>query len=114
MYTNCVVDAALLMGRSFRVGCGPNGMLIHSGSLVNNPRTGLSSIIHIEKVASDKVVRDDKNKIKEDLEESSLIRWTSIRVLIMNFRRLNLTFSDIASESCGKSFGFARHLQVLY
>ncbi|RCV46332.1 hypothetical protein SETIT_9G523200v2 [Setaria italica] len=69
MYTNCVVDAALLMGRSFRVGWGPNGMLVHSGSLVNSPGTGLSSVIHIEKVASDKVVRDDKNKIKEDLAE---------------------------------------------
>ncbi|RCV23380.1 hypothetical protein SETIT_5G001700v2 [Setaria italica] len=69
MYTNCVVDAALFMGRSFRVGWGPNGMLIYSGSLVNSPGTGLSSVIHIGKVASDKVVRDDKNKIKEDLAE---------------------------------------------
>ncbi|PAN51343.1 hypothetical protein PAHAL_9G587000 [Panicum hallii] len=69
MYANCVVDAALFMGRSFRVGWGPNGMLVHSGSLVNSPGTGLSSVIHIEKVASDKVVRDDKNKIKEDLAE---------------------------------------------
>ncbi|CAN6321288.1 unnamed protein product [Urochloa humidicola] len=69
MYTNCVVDAALFMGRSFRVGWGPNGMLVHSGSLVNSPGTGLSSVIHIEKVASDKVVHDDKNKIKEDLAE---------------------------------------------
>ncbi|KAF8718221.1 hypothetical protein HU200_025715 [Digitaria exilis] len=67
MYSNCVVDAALFMGRSFRVGWGPNGMLVHSGSLVNSPGMGLSSVIHIEKVASDRVVRDDKNKIKEDL-----------------------------------------------
>ncbi|CAN6313894.1 unnamed protein product [Urochloa humidicola] len=69
MYTNCVVDAALFMGRSFRVGWGPNGMLVHSGSLVSSPGTGLSSVIHIEKVASHKVVHDDKNKIKEDLAE---------------------------------------------
>ncbi|CAL4920998.1 unnamed protein product [Urochloa decumbens] len=69
MYTNCVVDAALFMGRSFRVGWGPNGMLVHSGSLVNSPGTGLSSVIHIEKVASDKVVHDDKSKVKEDLAE---------------------------------------------
>lgn len=68
-YTICVVDAALFMGRSFRVGWGPNGLLVHSGSLVNSPGTGLSSVIHIEKVASDKVVRDDKDKIKDDLTE---------------------------------------------
>lgn len=68
-YTVCVVDAALFMGRSFRVGWGPNGLLVHSGSLVNSPGTGLSSVIHIEKVASDKVVRDDKDKIKDDLTE---------------------------------------------
>lgn len=68
-YTVCVVDAALFMGRSFRVGWGPNGLLVHSGSLVNSPGTVLSSVIHIEKVASDKVVRDDKDKIKDDLTE---------------------------------------------
>lgn len=69
MYANCVVDAALFMGRSFRVGWGPNGILVHSGSLVNSPGAGMSSVIHIEKVASDKVVRDDKNKVKDDLTE---------------------------------------------
>ncbi|XP_062210054.1 nuclear pore complex protein NUP96 [Phragmites australis] len=69
IYTNCVVDAALFMGRSFRVGWGPNGILVHSGSLVNSPGTGLSSVIHLEKVAGDKVVRDEKNKVKEDLAE---------------------------------------------
>lgn len=69
VYSNCVVDAALFMGRSFRVGWGPNGILVHSGSLVNRPGTGLSSVIHIEKVAGDKVVRDEKNKIKEELTD---------------------------------------------
>jgi nuclear pore complex protein Nup98-Nup96 len=69
IYTNCVVDAALFMGKSFRVGWGPNGILVHSGSLINNPGTGLSSVIHIERVAVDKVVRDEKGNIKEDLTE---------------------------------------------
>lgn len=68
-YSNCVVDAALFMGRSFRVGWGPNGILLHSGSLVNCPGTGLSSVVHIEKVAADKVVRDEQNKVKEELTE---------------------------------------------
>ncbi|TVU48240.1 hypothetical protein EJB05_07869 [Eragrostis curvula] len=69
IYTNCVVDAALFMGKSFRVGWGPNGILVHSGSLVSSPGTGLSSVIHIEKVAVDKVVRDEKNKAKGELTE---------------------------------------------
>ncbi|KAM3230827.1 hypothetical protein ACQJBY_061169 [Aegilops geniculata] len=69
VYSNCVVDAALFMGRSFRVGWGPNGILLHSGSPVNTPGTGLSSVIHIEKVAGDKVVRDEQNKVKEELAE---------------------------------------------
>lgn len=68
-YSNCVVDAALFMGRSFRVGWGPNGILLHSGSLVNSPGTGLSSVIHIEKVVADKVVRDEQNKVKAELTE---------------------------------------------
>ncbi|XP_006649480.1 nuclear pore complex protein NUP96 [Oryza brachyantha] len=69
IYTNCVVDAALFMGKSFRVGWGPNGILVHSGSLVNRPGTGLSSVIHVEKVVCDKVVRDEKNKVKEELTD---------------------------------------------
>jgi nuclear pore complex protein Nup98-Nup96 len=69
IYTSCVVDAALFMGKSFRVGWGPNGMLVHSGSLVNSPEAALSSVIHIERVVLDKVVRDEKNKVKEDLTE---------------------------------------------
>ncbi|KAK3150615.1 hypothetical protein QOZ80_3AG0235480 [Eleusine coracana subsp. coracana] len=69
IYTNCVVDSALFMGKSFRVGWGPNGILVHSGSLVSTPGTGLSSVIHVEKVAVDKVVRDEKNKAKDDLTE---------------------------------------------
>ncbi|KAI9592112.1 nuclear protein 96-domain-containing protein [Syncephalis fuscata] len=32
--TNCLVDAGLTMGRSFRVGWGPGGLLVHSGRLV--------------------------------------------------------------------------------
>ncbi|OAY78877.1 Nuclear pore complex protein NUP96 [Ananas comosus] len=66
-YSNCVVDAALFMGRSFRVGWGPNGVLVHSGSPVRNPNSGLSSIVNVEKVAVDRAVRDEKNKFREDL-----------------------------------------------
>ncbi|KAL1551330.1 nuclear pore complex protein NUP96 [Salvia divinorum] len=66
-----IVDAALFMGRSFRVGWGPNGILVHSGMPVGsyNSRAVLSSVINIEKVALDKVTRDDNNKVKEELTD---------------------------------------------
>lgn len=66
-HSHNIVDAALFMGRSFRVGWGPNGTLIHSGTCGGNIGTGLSSIINIEKVAIGKPVRDEKNKVKEEL-----------------------------------------------
>lgn len=66
-HSHNVIDAALFMGRSFRVGWGPNGTLVHSGTPVGKTGTGLSSFIHIEKVALDHTVRDEKNKVNEEL-----------------------------------------------
>lgn len=68
-----IVDAGLFMGRSFRVGWGPNGVLVHSGAPVggNNSHRFLSSIIHVEKVALDKVVRDENNKSRKELVDFS-------------------------------------------
>lgn len=63
-----IVDAGLFMGRSFRVGWGPNGVLIHSGTRVGS-KDGqgiLSSVITLEKVAIDKVARDEKNEVKKE------------------------------------------------
>ncbi|KAM7480292.1 hypothetical protein LguiA_028505 [Lonicera macranthoides] len=67
-----IVDAALFMGRSFRVGWGPNGVLVHTGAPVGsrNPQRVLSSVINLEKVAIDKVVRDGNNKVREELIDS--------------------------------------------
>jgi nuclear pore complex protein Nup98-Nup96 len=65
--TNCVVDAALFMGQSFRVGWGPNGLLVHSGSPVRNQGCGLSSVIHLERVASDRTARDKSGLVKKEL-----------------------------------------------
>lgn len=63
-----IVDAGLFMGRSFRVGWGPNGVLIHSGVPVgSSDRQGiLSSVITLEKVAIDKVTRDEMNEVKKE------------------------------------------------
>ncbi|KAH9609004.1 hypothetical protein KSS87_020553 [Heliosperma pusillum] len=63
-----IVDAGLFMGRSFRVGWGPNGVLIHSGTPVsgNSSKGILSSVITVETVAIDKVARDENNEVKQD------------------------------------------------
>ncbi|GLU21993.1 hypothetical protein SLE2022_380960 [Rubroshorea leprosula] len=66
-----IVDAALFMGRSFRVGWGPNGVLVHSGMPIagNDSQRVLSSVINVERVAIDKVVRDEHNRVKKELVE---------------------------------------------
>ncbi|KAJ0075769.1 hypothetical protein Patl1_34709 [Pistacia atlantica] len=68
-----IVDAGLFMGRSFRVGWGPNGILVHTGAPIgtSNSQGVLSSIINVEKVAIDKVVRDENNKVRKELVEFS-------------------------------------------
>ncbi|WOL00606.1 nuclear pore complex protein [Canna indica] len=66
-FSKNIVDAALFMGRSFRVGWGPNDILVHSGTPVGSSNSGLSSQINIQKVAIDKAVRDEKDKINEEL-----------------------------------------------
>lgn len=67
-----IVDAALFMGRSFRVGWGPNGVLVHTGAPVGSTNSSrvLSSVINIEKVAIDRVVRDENNKVRDELIDS--------------------------------------------
>ncbi|OAY52713.1 nuclear pore complex protein NUP96 [Manihot esculenta] len=66
-----IVDAGLFMGRSFRVGWGPNGVLVHPGALVgsNGSQRFLSSVINVEKVAIDRVIKDEDNNTKKDLIE---------------------------------------------
>ncbi|KAK8618993.1 hypothetical protein V6N13_132963 [Hibiscus sabdariffa] len=68
-HSHNIVDAALFMGRSFRVGWGPGGILVHSGAPVgsNDAQRVLSSVINVEKVAIDKVVRDENSKVKKEL-----------------------------------------------
>ncbi|KAK1413110.1 hypothetical protein QVD17_34877 [Tagetes erecta] len=67
-YSKNIVDAGLLMGRSFGIAWGPNNLLIHCGSVGGNSKNPeLSSTISLEKVAIDNVVRDEDNKIREEL-----------------------------------------------
>ncbi|XP_009362360.2 nuclear pore complex protein NUP96 [Pyrus x bretschneideri] len=73
-HSHNIVDAGLFMGRSFRVGWGPNGTLVHAGTPVgsNGSPMMLSSIINIEKVAIDSVVRDENNKVREELVDMAI------------------------------------------
>ncbi|XP_071742668.1 nuclear pore complex protein NUP96 [Rutidosis leptorrhynchoides] len=68
-YSRNIVDAGLFMGRSFGIGWGPNGVLLHCGSTVGGgvQKRELSSMINLEKVATDDVVRDENNKVREEL-----------------------------------------------
>ncbi|KAM2215956.1 hypothetical protein ACFXTI_022499 [Malus domestica] len=69
-----IIDTGLFMGRSFRVGYGPNGTLVHAGTPFgsNGSPMMLSSIINIEKVAIDSVVRDENNKVREELVDMAI------------------------------------------
>ncbi|PKI31565.1 hypothetical protein CRG98_048049 [Punica granatum] len=70
-HSHCVVDSGLFMGRSFRVGWGPNGILVHSGAAVGSSGSNkaLSSVITLEKVAIDKAVRGENEKVRKELIE---------------------------------------------
>ena len=74
-YARNIVDAGLFMGKSFRVGWGPNGILVHSGAPVGSGRDHkiLSSVVNLEKVAFDNMVRDENKKVSEELIDSALV-----------------------------------------
>ncbi|CAA6665046.1 unnamed protein product [Spirodela intermedia] len=93
-YSANIVDAALLMGRSFRVGWGPNGILVHSGTPVGKPRNGLSSMIHFEKVTLDGAARDENGKVKEDLVDLFFVSPLKLHM------SLDHEFKQIGSEPC--------------
>ncbi|KAL3697517.1 hypothetical protein R1sor_011593 [Riccia sorocarpa] len=70
-----IVDAGLFLGRSFRVGWGPNGVLVHSGAPVASESKNLvlSSHFHIQKVALDGTVRDNENMVVEELVQLQFV-----------------------------------------
>ncbi|CAH8353738.1 unnamed protein product [Eruca vesicaria subsp. sativa] len=72
-YSRNVVDAALFMGRSFRAGWGPNGVLLHTGNSIGSSSSQrvLSSVVNVDKIAIDKVVRDKKEKVQKELTDSA-------------------------------------------
>ncbi|KAG5249766.1 PRECOCIOUS family protein [Salix suchowensis] len=79
-HSHNIVDAGLFMGRSFRVGWGPNGVLVHCGAPVgsDDSQRFLSSVIHVEKVALDKVVRDENNKFRKELMGSFKLKLQKV------------------------------------
>lgn len=90
-----VVDAALFMGRSFGVGWGPNGILVHTGAPVGSSNSReISSVVNLEKVAFDKVVRDENNKVSEDLIDLCFDSLLNIH------KELNHETKEIVIGSC--------------
>ncbi|OMO52887.1 Peptidase S59, nucleoporin [Corchorus capsularis] len=73
-----IVDAALFMGRSFRVGWGPNGILIHSGTPVGSHDSQRENNAQPKAVAADNeedVMQDIREgPLEVDPESLSLIR----------------------------------------
>uniref|UniRef100_A0A1J3FRD3 Nuclear pore complex protein NUP96 n=1 Tax=Noccaea caerulescens TaxID=107243 RepID=A0A1J3FRD3_NOCCA len=72
-YSRNVVDASLFMGRSFRAGWGPNGVLLHTGKPIysSSSQRILSSVINVEKIALDKVVHREEEKVQKELIDSA-------------------------------------------
>lgn len=68
-----VVDAALFLGCSFRVGWGPHGILVHSGNPVGVEGLTMSSMVQVEKVALDACVRDKEGKVRDELIELQFV-----------------------------------------
>lgn len=116
-----IVDAGLFMGRSFRVGWGPNGLLIHSGVPVSgNDHQGiLSSVITIEKVAIDKVTRDETNEVKKDavdlLFKSPLDLHKSLnhRILEVEVGSLKLSLQKVVCDRLALSDICRRYIEVV-
>ncbi|KAJ0988358.1 hypothetical protein J5N97_006714 [Dioscorea zingiberensis] len=116
-YSKNIVDAALFMGRSFRVGWGPNGVLVHTGTPVGSIGNVLSSVINVEKVAIDKVVRDEKCRVKEELldlcfsspfnlhksldHESFEVEYGSYSIKLQKVVCSRLTLADICRSYVG-------------
>ncbi|KAH7291247.1 hypothetical protein KP509_29G008200 [Ceratopteris richardii] len=90
-----VVDAALFLGRSFRVGWGPHGLLVHSGNPVGVEGLTLSSMVQIEKVALDACVRDSEGRIRDELIE---LQFISPLNLHMSFSKVVDGMDDQAAK----------------
>ncbi|KAK7258345.1 hypothetical protein RIF29_23918 [Crotalaria pallida] len=95
-YARNIVDAGLFMGKSFRVGWGPNGVLVHSGAPVGsgNDHRLLSSVVNLEKVAFDNLARDENKKVNEELVDYTLVSP-------LNFHKgLNHVTKDVEIGPC--------------
>eukprot|EP00897_Mesotaenium_endlicherianum_P008841 jgi/Mesen1/7986/ME000425S07193 len=91
-------DAALFLGHSFRVGWGPNGLLLHPGTPVSQVQglrlpgagsgagagagagegvaampAGMSSVVCLERVAFNKALMDSKGQLQAELVQAHLV-----------------------------------------
>ncbi|RKP25440.1 nuclear protein 96-domain-containing protein [Syncephalis pseudoplumigaleata] len=80
--TDCLVDAGLSMGRSFRVGWGPGGLLVHGGQLVSMTSNetkrvdkdasmdapGIIRLEHVPLVKGDKALEQKRHRLTLDIQ----------------------------------------------
>lgn len=54
-----IVDAGLMLGRSFRIGCGPDGRLVHMGALYGAQKASGSDVLTLDftRLLSEPLVR---------------------------------------------------------
>jgi nuclear pore complex protein Nup98-Nup96 len=91
-----IADAALFLGCSFRVGWGPNGVLVHSAGRVGQKGAEcvLSSCIQFERVALDQTVRDEQGTVREELVQ---LQFIAPLTLHMSMSQVLDGFSQLAT-----------------
>uniref|UniRef100_A0A803LHV1 Nuclear pore complex protein NUP96 C-terminal domain-containing protein n=1 Tax=Chenopodium quinoa TaxID=63459 RepID=A0A803LHV1_CHEQI len=109
------------MGRSFCVGWGPNGLLIHSGVPVssNDDQGVLSSVITLEKVTIDRVTRDETNEVKKDVVDSlfksplDLHRSLDHKILEVEVGSFKLSLQKVVCDRLALSYIFRRYIELV-
>ncbi|CAK9866010.1 unnamed protein product [Sphagnum jensenii] len=91
-----IADAALFLGCSFRVGWGPNGVLVHSAGRVGQKGAEcvLSSCIQFERVAFDQTVRDEQGTVRDELVQ---LQFIAPLTLHMSMSQVLDGFSQLAT-----------------
>ncbi|GBG62974.1 hypothetical protein CBR_g34675 [Chara braunii] len=70
-----IANAGLFLGRSFRVGWGPNGILVHAGNPTGKVgiSCAVSSKICVEKVSLDRTSRDENGAKRDELMDLQFV-----------------------------------------
>ena len=101
--TTLVTDAAAILGRSFRVGWGPNGKFAHSGfwSMSKGQNKQNASSIHVEKVASEQKKRTTSILSSPSLQQNDRMHKVCTKYLGVHMEHTTITgMQDIDQAQC--------------